>query len=213
MHKIYLVRHGQSYWNLENKFTGSCDIALTEQGRAEAQQVAEFLKGININYAFSSSLIRAQETALLALSQQGIACQRTTTAIKTNTVLSICADPRLNERSYGELEGLNKDAARKQYGPEQIKLWRRGYMDCPPGGESLFDTVARVQAFVNAALTSILNSEDNLNIVIFAHGNSIRALHKIFTFSSDSEIIKFEVNTGQVLAYQYSNGKYRCVNE
>lgn len=205
MSKIFLIRHGQSYWNLENKFTGSIDIGLTDLGRKEALRVAKDLQPLDIQLAFASDLIRAQETAMIALSLQAKACQRTTGKIEKDT-LPIIIDARLNERSYGDLQGMDKNTARQKFGSEQVHKWRRGFAERPPAGESLADTVARVNNFITEQLLSALNQYDN--IAIFAHGNSIRAIHMLFTSTSENDITKFEVATGQLLSYEFVNNKF-----
>lgn len=207
MSKILLVRHGQSFWNLENKFTGSVDIALTDNGRQEAMNVRNVLSDWHINLAYASSLIRAQETAFLALSSQGRACERVINSqYKSTDTLPVIIDSRLDERCYGNLQGMNKDKARSEFGVEQVMNWRRSFAERPPGGESLEDTVVRVRNFVINTL--VKTAEQGLNIAIFAHGNSIRALHMLFLDISEEEIMKFEVETGQILYYCYNKGRF-----
>lgn len=207
MANIYLVRHGQSCWNLQNKFTGSVNIPLNANGRAQARALADTFAKLNLDIVYTSSLIRAQETALLALESYAKTCQFIDDQSKTiQGNLPIIVDSRLNERGYGELQGMNKDDAREKFGVEQVQLWRRAYADVPPAGESLAMTVARVNEFAEQILFEQLNS--GLDIAIFAHGNSIRALHKIFLNVSESEIMQFEVATAELLHYQYIGGRF-----
>src|SRR5690606_20358925 len=130
---LVLVRHGQSEWNLKNLFTGWKDPGLTEQGIAEAKAAGQRLKalGLSFDIGFTSVLTRAQKTLDLILAEMG------------QSELPVVRDQALNERDYGDLSGLNKDDARKQWGEEQVHIWRRSYDIAPPGGESLRDTLAR----------------------------------------------------------------------
>lgn len=207
MTNIFLIRHGQSFWNLENKFTGLVNIGLTSKGRQEAEIVGEKLANIKIDLAYTSQLIRAQETALIALESQKKACefvQKDTSSFET---LPIIIDQRLNERCYGNLQGMDKDLAREKFGSKQVHQWRRGFLDKPPEGESLFDTSNRVKAFMMDGFMSELLSRQN--IAIFAHGNSIRALHMLFLQQNESQIMDFEVKTGHILKYKYNQGNFK----
>ncbi|MFY0254189.1 2,3-bisphosphoglycerate-dependent phosphoglycerate mutase [Chitinophaga sp. 30R24] len=130
--KLFLVRHGQSQWNLENRFTGWKDIDITEKGRAEARQAGIQLRGEEIDVAFTSTLLRAQHTLYIILEECGL------------TKIPVIRDKALNERSYGDLEGLNKADTAVKYGEEQVHIWRRSFDVAPPGGESLKDTYNRV---------------------------------------------------------------------
>ena len=208
MAEIYLIRHGQSCWNLANRFTGSINIPLTPKGRAEALEIADRFINIDFSHVFVSDLIRAQETALLALSTQKRTCELVESAPAIYDNLAIKTDARLNERDYGKLQGMNKDQARQEYGLEQVHSWRRAFSERPPAGESLADTVERVRPFYEHNLMPVLNAEPGAKIAIFAHGNSIRALHKLFLGLSSAEIIKFELKTGAVLHYSFDGARF-----
>lgn len=208
MARVYLVRHGQSCWNLANRFTGSVNIPLTDKGRAEALEVANKFNNIDFSHVFVSSLIRAQETALLALSTQTKTCELVDKFPAQAGNLALKIDARLNERHYGKLQGMNKDQARQEFGAEQVHSWRRAYSERPPAGESLSDTVDRVRPFYEHELMPILSAEPSAKIIIFAHGNSIRALHKLFLELSPAEIINFELKTGTVLHYSFDGVRF-----
>lgn len=207
MSNLYLVRHGQSLWNLENRFTGKVNIPLSNYGREQATKLSPFFAKINLDMVFVSSLIRAQETALIALAQYSRTCQlvKTEDDILSNN-LPLIIDARINERDYGELQGMNKQEIARKFGNEQVKNWRRSYAERPKNGESLADTCQRVDSFLQDVLKPQLKMQKN--IAIFAHGNSIRALHKIILELSDIDIVEFEVQTGDILHYIYSGGKF-----
>jgi 2,3-bisphosphoglycerate-dependent phosphoglycerate mutase len=187
---LVLLRHGQSEWNLKNLFTGWRDVDLTEQGIKEARGAGRRLKvqGIRFDVAFTSALIRAQHSLDLALEELG---QRS---------LPVFKDKALNERDYGDLSGLNKDDARKKWGDEQVKLWRRSYDVPPPGGESLKDTAARVLPYyIQEILPRVLGGD---NVLVSAHGNSLRALVMVLEKLSPEQIVARELATGVPLIYR-----------
>jgi 2,3-bisphosphoglycerate-dependent phosphoglycerate mutase len=187
---LVLVRHGQSEWNLKNLFTGWRDVALTEQGIAEARAAGKKLKarGIEFDVAFTSVLKRAQHTLSLVLEEMG------------QSALPIHKDKALNERDYGDLNGLNKDDARKKWGEEQVHIWRRSYDTPPPGGESLKDTVARALPYFNQEiLPAVLRGERTL---VAAHGNSLRALIMVLERHTPESIIARELATGVPIIYK-----------
>ncbi|MBV8327371.1 2,3-bisphosphoglycerate-dependent phosphoglycerate mutase [Chryseobacterium sp.] len=189
MTKLFLVRHGQSQWNLENRFTGWKDIDLTDLGREEARNAGISLRGEQIDIAFTSTLIRAQHTLDIILEQIG------------EPNIPVIKDKALNERSYGDLEGLNKAETAKQYGDEQVHIWRRSYDVAPPGGESLKDTYDRVIPYFEEKINPLL--KDGENILIVAHGNSLRALVMYLEHLSPEEILQKEIATGDPLIYTY----------
>ena len=192
---LVLIRHGQSEWNKKNLFTGWKDPELTEQGIEEAIQAGNQLKQSNIKFdvMFTSDLFRAQETGRLILEQMN---QADIATIK---------DQSLNERNYGELAGLNKDDARKKWGEEQVHIWRRSFDVPPPGGESLKNTAERVLPyFESKILPEVIKGK---NILIAAHGNSLRALVMKLEDISPDEIVKLEIATGDPLIYECSEGK------
>jgi 2,3-bisphosphoglycerate-dependent phosphoglycerate mutase len=187
---LVLVRHGQSEWNLKNLFTGWRDVDLTENGVNEARAAGSLLKaqGLRFDIAFTSALIRAQRSLDLMLEQMG---QRNIAVLK---------DQALNERDYGDLSGLNKDDARKKWGEEQVHVWRRSYDVAPPGGESLKDTAARVLPYyIQEILPRLLRGD---NVLVSAHGNSLRALIMVLEHLSPNEIVAREIATGVPLIYR-----------
>jgi len=177
MNKLILIRHGQSIYNLENKFTGWKDVDLTDKGRNEALYAVELLKNINIQIAYTSNLIRAQETLNIILN-----------GLKLDILIN--KDERLNERDYGDLIGQNKKEAALKFGDDQVQIWRRSYNVPPPGGESLEMTYNRCIPYFKE---HILNNLKNNNIIISAHGNSIRAIVKYILNLSSDLILKTEI--------------------
>ena len=187
---LVLVRHGQSDWNLKNLFTGWRDVGLTEKGVAEARAAGKKLKaqGLHFDVAFTSVLSRAQRTLDLVLEEMG------------ETDITVFKDQALNERDYGDLSGLNKDDARKKWGEEQVHVWRRSYDVAPPGGESLRDTAARVLPYyIQEILPRVLRGD---NVIVVAHGNSLRALVMVLECLSPKQIVDREIATGVPLIYR-----------
>ena len=190
---LVLVRHGQSEWNKKNLFTGWKDPSLTELGVEEAIRAGELLKtkGLSFDAMFTSDLFRAQETGRLILEHMNL------------SNIDIIKDQNLNERNYGDLAGLNKDEARSRWGDEQVHIWRRSYDTPPPGGESLKNTAERVLPYFNNKILPKIN--ENLNILIAAHGNSLRALVMELEGISPEEIVKLEIATGDPIVYVCSD--------
>jgi 2,3-bisphosphoglycerate-dependent phosphoglycerate mutase len=187
---LVLVRHGQSEWNLKNLFTGWKDIGLTEQGIAEAKSAGVKLKklGLAFDVAFTSALVRAQDTLTLMLAEIG------------QPDLETFKDQALNERDYGDLSGLNKDDARKRWGEEQVHVWRRSYDVAPPGGESLRDTAARVLPYyIEYILPRIMMGR---RVLVSAHGNSLRALVMVLDHMTPKTIPSLELATGEPIVYR-----------
>jgi 2,3-bisphosphoglycerate-dependent phosphoglycerate mutase len=185
-----LVRHGQSEWNLQNLFTGWRDPALTELGRSEAREAGRRLKqrGLTFDKAYTSSLVRAQDTLSLILEEIG------------QPGLETVCDAALNERDYGDLTGLNKDDAAARWGKKQVQAWRRSYDVAPPGGESLRDTLARtVPYYLRNILPDVLDGE---RVIVVAHGNSLRALIMAMEGLSPAEILSRELLTGVPIIYR-----------
>ena len=215
MIKLLLVRHGQSQWNLENRFTGWTDVGLSEKGINEAKEAGRVLKekGFKFDVAYTSVLKRANDTLDLILKEMG------------EENIPIKKSWRLNERHYGALQGLNKDETRQKYGEEQVQLWRRStYVKPPelsedderypgndskykeltkdelPKTENLIDTINRVMVYWNSDIKRDL--EQGKKVIIVAHGNSLRGLIKYLDNMSDEEVIKLEIETGNPICYE-----------
>lgn len=185
---LVLLRHGQSVWNLENKFTGWVDVELSDKGKEEAKKAGDQLKGLHFDYAYSSALKRAQETLQIALNEAEI----------KNVPTKF--DKALNERMYGDLQGLNKTETAKKFGDEQVHIWRRSYDVAPPNGESLKDTADRVIPYFESEI--IPKIKNGNNVIIAAHGNSLRALVMFLEKMTPEEIINFEIATGVPRLYE-----------
>lgn len=197
---LVLVRHGQSEWNKKNLFTGWKDPELTSLGIEEAIKAGKLLKNKNIKFdiMFTSDLLRAQETGRLILEHMD------------QPDVPVIKDQSLNERNYGDLAGLNKDDARERWGEEQVHIWRRSFDVPPPGGESLKDTAERVLPYFHSEILPKI--EDGLDVLIAAHGNSLRALVMELEEISSDEIVKLEIATGDPLIYKYSEGNIKRIN-
>jgi 2,3-bisphosphoglycerate-dependent phosphoglycerate mutase len=187
MPKLVIVRHGQSQWNLENRFTGWVDIDLSPAGLEEAKKAGEKLKGYKFDEAFTSDLIRAQRTLDVILDAIG------------QKDIPVTKDKALNERMYGDLQGLNKDECREKFGADQVKIWRRSYDTPPPNGESLKNTADRVLPYYSEKIEPELKA--GKNILISAHGNSLRALIMYLEKLSKDEILQTEIPTGSPKEY------------
>jgi 2,3-bisphosphoglycerate-dependent phosphoglycerate mutase len=192
---LILLRHGQSEYNKKNIFTGWLDIGLSEEGHIEAQKAREALKNYKFNIIFISALKRAQDTAKIIIGDQ-----------KPKIIIN----QALNERSYGELEGKNKDDVRAQYGAEQVKIWRRSLDQRPPGGESLRDTWERVVPYYEREIRPFLNN--NNIILIVAHGNSLRALISYLDNLSPSQVLDLEIPTGVPIIYEINDYNISRIN-
>jgi 2,3-bisphosphoglycerate-dependent phosphoglycerate mutase len=216
MAKLILTRHGQSLWNAENKFTGWVDVPLSEQGRAEATIASCKLKDYRVRVCFTSMLFRAIETAVIILTEVDDICDGKIPIIKHDIEeedwhgwdqyngdpeqeLPIYLSAALDERYYGELQGLNKGETAEKFGKEQVQIWRRSYNVAPPGGESLEDTVKRTIPFFRDRILRHLMAGDN--VLIAAHGNSLRSIIKQLENLSEEEIVKVELGTGVPIVY------------
>lgn len=188
MAQLVIIRHGQSQWNLENRFTGWVDVPLSAQGEAEATAAGDKLVGFKFDEAYTSSLQRAQNTLRLALKSAN------------HPEIPETRNEALNERMYGDLQGLNKADTAAKYGDEQVLIWRRSFDIAPPGGESLKDTADRVIPYFEAEIAPKLRA--GKNIIIAAHGNSLRALVMFLEKMTPDEILKFEIPTGQPRLYE-----------
>ena len=204
MNKLVLLRHGQSQWNLENRFTGWKDAPLTEKGINEANNAGHLLKkhNIKIDKVFSSVLERANKTAEIAIKASDIE------NLHKDGKLIYEKDQKLNERDYGDLTGLNKQETAEKFGEEQVHKWRRGYSDQPPNGESLEDVVARVRTYFDEVIFKEIQNNDNNNILIAAHGNSLRALLIVMNIYSPNEINSVELSTGVPIHVLFDNNQF-----
>mgnify|MGYP003299823460 FL=1 len=189
---LVLVRHGQSEWNALNLFTGWKDPGLTDQGRQEANQAGQLIQSLNLDFdvMFTSALVRAQLTGDIILN------------IIKQTHIPTIKNQALNERNNGDLAGLNKDDARAKWGAEQVQIWRRSYDTPPPGGESLKDTGERVMPYFNQEILPLIKKGQN--ILISAHGNSLRSMIKFLDYISDTEIVKLEIPTGAPIHFTFN---------
>ena len=192
---LVLVRHGQSEWNEKNLFTGWKDPELTQKGAQEARNAGRELLGQEyvFDVMYTSALRRAQETGRIILEEMGL------------TDIVTVRDQRLNERDYGDLSGLNKDDARERWGEDQVHVWRRSYDTPPPGGESLKDTANRVLPYFEEVI--LPNLVAGKNILVAAHGNSLRALIMKIESISPLEIVKLEIETGKPIYFSFEDGK------
>ena len=197
---LVLVRHGQSEWNKKNLFTGWKDPKLTARGVEEAIKAGDELKGSGYSFdkMYTSELFRAQETGRIILDRMGL------------DSIEVIKDLSLNERNYGDLAGLNKDDARKNWGEDQVQIWRRSFDVPPPGGESLKDTAERVLPYFKQNIIPQLS--EGLDVLVAAHGNSLRALVMEIEKISPDEIVKLEIATGVPLVYKYSGNEIERLN-
>ena len=186
---LVLLRHGQSQWNLENRFTGWVDVALTEKGEEEARQAGEKIKaaGLQFDTTFTSVLQRAIRTLELVLEALGQA------------QLPVEQDQALNERHYGDLQGLNKAETAKKFGAEQVRLWRRSCDIAPPGGESLENTAARTLPYLKDRILPTVQAGQN--VLVAAHGNSLRSIIMYLDQLSREAVLSLELGTGVPVVY------------
>lgn len=219
--KLILLRHGQSEWNRLNLFTGWVDIPLSKKGIEEAVQAGKKISCFPIDEIYTSSLLRAQMTAALALCEHSsgrapcvirpeekpflgwgkIHSQKT-----LESVIPMYAAWELNERMYGDLQGLNKQETRDQFGDEQVHIWRRSFDQAPPHGESLEQTAERsIPYFKKEILPKLVSGK---NILIAAHGNSLRAIIMFLDRLSKEEVIHLEIATGEPIVYTFAQDKW-----
>ncbi len=191
MAKLVLVRHGESQWNLENRFTGWIDVPLSEKGVTEAKAAGEKIKKENIHFdiAYTSALKRAQDTLTLMLEKLG------------QQDLPVEKDQALNERHYGDLQGLNKAETAKKFGDAQVKIWRRSYDVAPPGGESLKDTAARTLPYFQANIMPDIKK--GLNVLVAAHGNSLRSIVMDLDKLTKEQVLELNLGTGVPIVYEF----------
>ena len=201
MNKLILLRHGQSQWNLENRFTGWKNVPLTEKGEAEAKKAGELIKkhNISIDRVFSSVLERANRTAEIAIKKAEL-----NNLLENNKIIMTCSE-KLNERDYGDLGGLNKQETADKFGKDQVHIWRRSYDTPPPTGESLKDVVKRVSPYFKENIKPLIDKGEN--ILIAAHGNSLRAMMIELGMYKPEEISNIELPTGSPLCINLDQGR------
>ena len=192
MAQMILLRHGQSVWNAANKFTGWTDVGLSPKGEEEATQAGHDLAQITFDIIYTSDLKRAQRTAEIAMSFNS----------SSNSPPTI-TDWRLNERHYGDLQGLNKDETREKYGDEQVHIWRRSYDTPPPGGESLETCAERTIPCLEELI--IPDLKDGKTVLVAAHGNSLRSIVMHIEGLSKEEVLSLEIPTGIPIIYEFAN--------
>jgi 2,3-bisphosphoglycerate-dependent phosphoglycerate mutase len=185
--KLILVRHGQSEWNLQNRFTGWTDVSLTRKGRAEARQAGKLIQGLNIDKAYTSDLRRAKDSLKIML--------------RTNHwQIPVQRHRALNERHYGRLQGLNKAATARRCGKKQVQKWRRSWNVAPPGGESIKMTAQRTIPYYERTIAKDL--KQGKNVLVVAHSNSLRALVRKLDNISPRQVGTIKINTGVPMVYQ-----------
>lgn len=224
MNYLVLIRHGDSFWNKEgyNCFTGWVDVANLPSGIEKMQKSGKFLENFRFDIAFTSELYRGIETALTILSYNKVSGTPIILHLKDKIsskskffhkdfkkFVPVIKDWHLNERYYGKLQGMNKNKAIKIYGKEKVFLWRRSYNISPPGGENLKDTEKRVVSFFKKRILPELKKKKN--VLIAAHGNSLRALVKYLDNISPENVQKLEIKKGIPLFYEFSNNKIRKI--
>jgi len=220
MTRLILLRHGQSMWNLRNLFCGWVDVPLTEEGIHEAQKAGSLLARHTIDKIFVAELVRSMETAMIAMAQHPsgrvpvvrhtdegeVASWSEPPATLRPQLIPVLRSRALNERMYGKLQGMNKDEARAQFGADQVHQWRRSYDQAPPGGESLADTAARtLPYFDNEILPCIKQGE---NVLVCAHGNSLRSIIMEIEGMTPEEILHLEVATGIPRVYRWEGERF-----
>ena len=196
MADLILIRHGQSVWNAANRFTGWTDVELSEKGVVEAKDAGMELRGMRFDVVHTSDLIRAQRTAEIILELN-----------EASGDSEIRFDWRLNERNYGSLQGLNKEETAEEHGQEQVRIWRRSYDVAPPEGESLKMTADRTIPYFREEI--LPNLESGLNVLVSAHGNSLRSIVMHIENISPEDIVSLEIPTGLPMYNVFENGKIR----
>lgn len=220
--QLILMRHGQSTWNERNLFTGWVDVPLSQKGIDEALEGGEKIREIPLDVIFTSTLVRSHMTLVLALlnhssrkvpvflhpDQKKIADweKNYNEKSKANTI-DVHMAWELNERMYGELQGLNKKETAEKYGEKQVHIWRRSYDTAPPNGESLKMTQERTWPYFEKRIVPFL--QEGKNVLIAAHGNSLRSIVMHLDRLSPEEIVKLEIPTGEPLFYEYENGTWK----
>lgn len=188
MATLTLVRHGQSQWNLENRFTGWIDVSITAQGAEEAHRAARLLKEMRFDVAFTSGLKRAQQTLDIILTDLG------------QKSIPVFRDPAINERHYGDLQGLNKAETAQKFGENQVHVWRRSYDVAPPNGESLKDTAVRALPYFRSQILPAVTS--GKNVLVVAHGNSLRAIVMQLDGLTQEQVMELNIDTCRPIVYE-----------
>lgn len=197
---LVLIRHGQSIWNAENKFTGWTDIGLSEKGIKEAQDAGKKLEDVAFDVVHTSALIRAQKTAEIIIKNN-----------KKSKDIPVYKDKRLNERHYGSLQGLNKKETAEKYGAEQVHIWRRSFDIPPPDGESLKMNAERTIPYFKENVVEDL--KNGKNVLVSAHGNSLRSIVMYIENISKEDVVKLEIQTGVPRTYVFENNKFMRIND
>lgn len=222
MAELILMRHGESIWNKKNLFTGWVDVPLSPKGIEEAFEGGRRIADIPIDRVYTSSLIRAQMTTMLALSchhskKSPVIIHRGEGRLEEwgkvhnplieKEIIPVYEAWQLNERAYGDLQGLNKQESRERFGAEQVLLWRRSYRTAPPNGESLELTAKRTLPYFREEIVPHLEAGET--ILISAHGNSLRSIVMEIEKLSEDEVIQLEIATGEPILYAYERGEFR----
>jgi len=200
MGRLILIRHGQSVWNAENRFTGWTDVDLSEKGVREAEMAGDLLSEIRFDAIHTSGLIRAQRTATIIMSRNSASDE-----------VPLIKDERLNERHYGDLQGLNKAETAEKHGPEQVHIWRRSFDIPPPGGESLKMNAERTIPYFEEEI--IPDLEQGKNVLVSAHGNSLRSIVMHIESISPQDIVSLEIATGTPMFYEYDMDSRKLTRE
>tara|TARA_B100000900_G_scaffold110093_1_gene91920 strand:- start:2595 stop:3203 length:609 start_codon:yes stop_codon:yes gene_type:complete len=195
---LVLIRHGQSLWNAENKFTGWTDIGLSEKGIEEAEEAGKKLENVAFDVVHTSALIRAQKTAEIIIKKN-----------KKSKKIPVYKDKRLNERHYGSLQGLNKKETAEKYGAEQVHIWRRSFDVPPPDGESLKMNAERTIPYFKENI--IQDLKKGKNVLVSAHGNSLRSIVMYIENISKEDVVKLEIETGVPRTYVFEEDNFRRV--
>jgi 2,3-bisphosphoglycerate-dependent phosphoglycerate mutase len=198
MPTLVLIRHGQSLWNLENRFTGWIDVPLTDAGRDGARRCAQLLGDMRFDVAYTSTLCRARETLVLLLAE-------------LDQEPPIIRDPALNERNYGDLQGLNKAETVERFGADQVRIWRRSYEVAPPGGESLEMTARRTLPFFEQAIGGDLRQ--GKDVLVVAHGNSLRAIVMKLDRLTPHAVLDLEIEITTPMVYEIALDGTICSKE
>ena len=195
---LVLIRHGQSLWNAENKFTGWTDIGLSEKGIEEAEEAGKKLENVAFDVVHTSALIRAQKTAEIIIKKN-----------KKSKKIPVYKDKRLNERHYGSLQGLNKKETAEKYGAEQVHIWRRSFDVPPPDGESLKMNAERTIPYFKENI--IQDLKKGKNVLVSAHGNSLRSIVMYIENISKEDVVKLEIETGVPRTYVFEEDSFTRV--